>query len=76
MIVSNRGGVNEIVSDGEHALVVDPCNTIALAAAIDRLLSDRSLAGRLSQSGEARVAAFDWHLIAQRYRELYERVTH
>jgi glycosyltransferase involved in cell wall biosynthesis len=75
-IVSSHGGASEIVSDGEDALVVDPCDTIALATAIDRLLSDRSLAAQLGRSGGARAAGFDWRVIAPQYRELYERITH
>lgn len=71
-IVTARGGATEIVRDGVDGMVVDPTETIALAAAIDRLLSDGAAAARLARSGRARVALFDWESIARRYRALYE----
>ena len=74
-IVSTRGGANEIVRNGVDGIAADPCDTAALANAIDLLLSDASLADRLGRSGRARAAEFDWGAIAQRYQELYERVT-
>lgn len=74
VVVSARGGASEIVRDGVEGLVVDPCDTAALTAAIERLLSDTSLAERLARTGTARVAEFDWASLARRYRELYQRV--
>lgn len=74
-VVSSRGGATEIVRSGVDAIVADPCDTAALAAAIDRLLSDKALAERLSRSGPDRAAGFDWYLLVPRYRELYGRVS-
>jgi glycosyltransferase involved in cell wall biosynthesis len=73
-IVSARGGATEIVRDGVDGIVVDPCDPAALAGAIDRLLTDESLASRLRRSGPVRAADFDWGLIAQRYQTLYEHL--
>ena len=74
VVASSRGGAGEIVRDGEHGLVADPLDTAALARAIARLLDDASLRERLSVAGRARVSAFDWAPVTDRYREIYRRV--
>lgn len=74
VVVSGRGGAAEIVSDGIDGLVVDPVRSDALSASVNRILTDRELAQRLSTSGRARAAEFDWHSIAARYRDVYRQV--
>jgi glycogen(starch) synthase len=73
-IVSTRGGATEIVRDGVDGLLVDPYDAAALAGAIERLLSDATLATRLRLSGRTRAEDFNWTEIAERYRELYAHV--
>ncbi len=73
-IVSPHGGATEIVRDGVDGIIADPLDIAALAATIDRLLSDNALAERLARSGRIRALDFDWGPIAHRYREVYERV--
>ena len=75
VVVSGRGGAPEIVRDEEHGLVVDPCDTSALAAAIARLLDDAALRERLSGAAASRAADFGWEHITARYREVYAGVT-
>lgn len=70
-IVSSHGGATEIVRDEEDGLVVDPTDTGALAAAIDRLLTDAALAARLREAGPPRAADFAWAELAHRYRHRY-----
>jgi glycosyltransferase involved in cell wall biosynthesis len=48
VVATRVGGVPEIVSDGESALVVAPRDEQALAGALARLLSDESLARSLA----------------------------
>jgi glycosyltransferase involved in cell wall biosynthesis len=48
-------GVPELVLNGETGLVVPARDPIALAAAIDRLLRDRTLAARLGAAAHRRV---------------------
>lgn len=51
-VVSTRvGGTAEALRDGETALLVEPDDPDALAAAIERLLDDRELAERLARAG-------------------------
>lgn len=55
IIASNAGGMPELVSHEEHALLVAPENSHALAQAIIRLAKDRALAKRLGKSAQTRV---------------------
>ena len=70
VVVSSRGGANEIVTDGREGLVVDPYDAPALAAAIERMLDAPPTTDVL----HARAAEFSWDAIAERYRELYREV--
>ena len=74
VVVSGRGGAREIVRDGIDGLVVDPCQTDALSRSVARLLTDKELAQRLSKSGRARAAAFNWRAVAACYRALYQQL--
>ncbi|MFL6332377.1 MAG: glycosyltransferase [Pyrinomonadaceae bacterium] len=56
VVATAVGGVPEIVSDGESALLVPPRDEQALAAALARALSDRGLARTLAASA-AEIAA-------------------
>ena len=56
IVATAVGGVTEIVSNEESALLVPPKNPQALAAAIDRVLQDSALAQRLTTVASALVA--------------------
>ena len=51
------GGVPEIVSDGESALLVAPSDPNAMASALARLLKDEEFARRLASNARSLVAA-------------------
>lgn len=54
VIASATGGLREIIEDGRSGLLVPPEDSAALAAAIDRALTDPALAARLSAGGRRR----------------------
>jgi glycosyltransferase involved in cell wall biosynthesis len=54
VVAVDGGGVTEFVRDGQEGLVVEPTPE-AIAAALDRLWSDRRLAGRMGEAARARV---------------------
>lgn len=61
------------VSDGA-ALLFDPLDEAALAAALGRLIADASLRAELGALGRARAAALSWRRSAERLAALYGRL--
>lgn len=55
IIASNAGGMPELVTHEEHALLVPPEDPSALARALIRLADDRALARRLGENAQRRV---------------------
>ena len=54
VVTTDVGGVREMVVDGETGLVVVSENACAIADAMERFLTDRTLAQRFGQSGRER----------------------
>ncbi|MGH9026659.1 MAG: glycosyltransferase, partial [Acidimicrobiia bacterium] len=62
--------------DGETALVVEPRDAVAMAAAIERLLSDQDLSEKLAANGLDVVARdFDWERRTDEFAEVLDGVT-
>jgi glycosyltransferase involved in cell wall biosynthesis len=75
VVASNVGGVSEVVLDGDTGLLVPPGDAQSFAAAIERLLEDPVLRGRLGEAGRIRVAEhFDLAAVHQAHLDLYRRV--
>jgi glycosyltransferase involved in cell wall biosynthesis len=70
VVATRVGGIPEIVTDGESALLVPPSEVEPLAAALDRLLADRDLASHLADRAAAVVR--ERHSPRQRARRLWE----
>lgn len=70
-VLTNRGGINEYLRDGENALGVDPFDEEAALAAIERLLDDPSLRGRLVEAGLATARRFDCDVEARETSRLF-----
>jgi glycosyltransferase involved in cell wall biosynthesis len=77
VVATSVGGIRDLVEDAVNGLLVPPGDTGALADALARLLTDRSLAERLGEG--ARRSAEAWlqtpEQYADRVRELVEHVT-
>lgn len=52
VVSTSVGGVPRVVRDGENGLLVPPDDSAALAAALERVVSDPALAARLSVEGQ------------------------
>ena len=87
VICSNTSSLPEVVgqtietqssasysSEQTAALLVDPTDTNALAAAIARLMTDEALRRELTQRGLAQAARFSWERTAAATLELYRRL--
>jgi glycosyltransferase involved in cell wall biosynthesis len=73
VITSNRSSLPEVA--GDAALLVDPTQPEALAAAMSGLLHDGSWRQELRAKGLARSAAFTWEVVAQRTLAVYRTVS-
>jgi len=75
VIATRVGGVAELVDDGRTGVLVEPDNSSALAAALDRLAANAALADALGQSGALRVAReFSESRVLPRFTALYYRI--
>ena len=58
-MASAVGGLVDAVEDGVTGLLVPPGDTVALRAALERLLGDAELRARLGQAARERAVSFD-----------------
>ena len=72
VICSNNTSLPEVA--GDAALLVDPLDVSAIAAAMQRLASGEVSREALKQKGEIQSRRFSWHQSAARLRDLYEQV--
>lgn len=71
VVCSDRGGLPEAA--GGAALLVDPGDPAALAAALTRIVGDEELRARLSSDGRRNTAGRTWAHVAVLTAALYER---
>lgn len=67
LVMTNRGGARDFVTDGVDGLLVDPEDVDALASTVARLLDDPGLARRLADAGAEEVRRHTWADVAGRY---------
>ncbi len=74
IVSTNVGGLPYLLADGQDALMVSPNNALALAGAVGRVLTDASLAQRLSVNSRRKAQHFDWSFVLSQWVELLTRV--
>ncbi|MEM3958453.1 MAG: glycosyltransferase family 4 protein [Thermoproteota archaeon] len=75
IIVSDVGGLSEIVENNFNGLKVEANNSVSLSRAICYLLDNPEAAERFKQNAFKKVIEiYDWRSIAERTRELYLRI--
>jgi glycosyltransferase involved in cell wall biosynthesis len=62
VVASRRGALPELV--GDAGLLVDPEDCDSIAAALERILTDETLAESLAERGRDRARRFDWRFTA------------
>ncbi len=72
VICSNTSSLPEVV--GDAALLVNPRDVGALAAAIERVITDAALRAEMHARGLANAARFSWEQAARETIAVYERV--
>jgi glycosyltransferase involved in cell wall biosynthesis len=75
IVASRVAGVPDVIEDGQHGLTIPERDPPALAAAINRLLSNRTLAARLGAAARQRIETeLTWDHTAQRFEQIYETI--
>ncbi len=74
IVTTAVGGISEVVTPDETALIVQPDNPRQLADAISRLLTDPDLCAIMKQSGRNRAQAFSHVTIGQQAHRLYQKL--
>lgn len=69
---SNATCLPEIYKDS--AEYFDPADTASIAATIEKILSNKNLSDKLSQSGKKLAASYSWQRMAKQTLEIYQRV--
>jgi glycosyltransferase involved in cell wall biosynthesis len=71
VVASNVSSLPEVV--GDAALLIDPNSEEELAVALQRLLTDETLAASLREKGLARARTFSWERTAEETLAVYQR---
>jgi glycosyltransferase involved in cell wall biosynthesis len=71
VISGNRTSLPEVV--GDAGILVDPFDVGALAAAIEKVISDSDLRTELSVQGLARAKLFEWRETARQTLAVYRK---
>lgn len=72
VVTSNVTSLPEVV--GEAGLMVEPTDTAALSAALQRMLDDAALRQHLSKQAMRQAATFTWRRVAEQTLRVYEAV--
>jgi glycosyltransferase involved in cell wall biosynthesis len=71
-IVSDIGGLKDVVLDGETGLLVEAGDRTALTAALRRLLGDEALRARMGEAARRRALEFGPDAVVPRFEAAYE----
>lgn len=72
VVCSAVGGIPDVVVEGQTGFLVPPKDPVALARALDRLLGDTKLAGRMGEAGRKLVQGrFSWPELALRVEDVW-----
>jgi glycosyltransferase involved in cell wall biosynthesis len=74
IVTTDIGGLTENIEHLENGILVEPKKQ-ALTEGIVRLWKDKDLMGRMSSNNLEKAKEFDWPLVAERWVQLYERLT-
>lgn len=72
IVASNIGGLSDVVVDGETGLLVPPGDREGLRAAMERLLGDAELRGRMGEEARSRAARFSPAAVVPQFEQAYE----
>jgi glycosyltransferase involved in cell wall biosynthesis len=71
MVSTNVGGIPYLLDHEQDALLVEPDDEAAMAAAISRILTEPGLGERLSRNARLKAEQFDWSIIMLQWQSLF-----
>ena len=74
VVSTSVGGVPFILRDGVTGLLVPAGDHVAMAAAVQRVLTDHSFAARLRDAALIEVQQYTWPRVRQKWVEVYAKV--
>lgn len=74
VLATSRGGPSTFVTDGVDAVLADPEDIDAFAAALQRILGDASLRRDLVAGGARSVLGYTWQQSAASYEKIYRGI--
>jgi len=76
LVASNISGYNNVATQDVNALLVEPGNPVALAKALQVVMTNDVVRQRLVEGGHERAHDFSMERLAQLYIQIYERLLH
>lgn len=73
IVASDISGFREVLTNGEHGVLVPPKNSSALASALKTLLNDADRRDSMATSGSEHARKFAWEEVSSQVLSLYER---
>ncbi|CAB4862105.1 unannotated protein [freshwater metagenome] len=74
IVATNVGGVGETLRDGRDAVLVPPGNAVAMANALEHVLTDPAKRAALASAADARAGEFDVMRAVRRLEQVYSQV--
>jgi len=71
VVGSDVGGIRELIEDGETGLLVSPANPLSLSEAIERVMGDKELAGKMGEKGREKANLFSVSTMMEKTVALY-----
>jgi glycosyltransferase involved in cell wall biosynthesis len=75
IVSTDVGGLPYLLDDGMDALLVPPDSAEAMASAVERVLNDPALAGKLSRNARRKTESFAWPIILPQWQSLFVDVS-
>lgn len=74
IVSTNVGGIPYLLENEVDALLVPPNDPMAMSKAVERILVEPGLAGRLSANARKKAEKFSWSVVLPQWEEVFEEV--
>lgn len=77
VVATRIAGIPQLIKDNDNGLLVDPDSPASLEDGLSRLIQDRSLRNRLSQSGRDTIEShYSFRVRMNKVRSIYDQILH